>query len=108
MGRAASGRLGNDVGILEELEFHWGSAYHLAVIDSMCTARRRDEKGVTLADALPEGLRLQIVADYERTPMTSSRSSARSSARATSSPPRSPTGPMTARPRTCSRRSATR
>jgi hypothetical protein len=33
------------------------------------TARRRDGKGATLADALPEGLRLQIVADYERLPV---------------------------------------
>jgi hypothetical protein len=29
-------------GALEELEFHWGSAYHLAVIDGICTARRKD------------------------------------------------------------------
>jgi hypothetical protein len=69
MGRAASGRLGNDADELEELEFHWGSAYHLAVIDGVCTALRRDGKGAILADALPEGLRLQIVADYECLPV---------------------------------------
>jgi len=32
-------------------------------------ARRRDRKGAALADALPEGLRLQIVADYARMPV---------------------------------------
>jgi hypothetical protein len=58
-----------DVGILEELEFHWGSAYHLAVIDGVCTAWRKDCRGGKLADRLPEGLRLQIVADYERMPV---------------------------------------
>jgi len=35
-----------------------------------CTPRgRRDRKGAALADALPEGLRLQIVADYARMPV---------------------------------------
>jgi hypothetical protein len=58
-----------DVGILEELRFHWGSAYHLAVIGGVCTAWRRDGRGGKLADRLPEGLRLQIVADYERMPV---------------------------------------
>jgi hypothetical protein len=53
-----------DADALAELEFHWGSAYHLAVIDGACTARRRDGKGGTLTDPTPEGLRLQILADY--------------------------------------------
>ena len=53
-----------DAGALAELGFHWGSAYHLAVIDGACTARRRDGKGGTLTDPTPEGLRLQILADY--------------------------------------------
>ena len=69
MGPAAESLADGDAGILEELEFHWGSAYHLAVIDGVCTARRRDGKGITLADALPEGLRLRIMADYERMPV---------------------------------------
>ena len=53
-----------DAHVLAELEYHWGSAYHLAVIDGACTARRRDGKGSTLTDPAPEGLRLQILADY--------------------------------------------
>jgi hypothetical protein len=53
-----------DADALAELEFHWGSAYHLAVIDGVCTARRRDGKGGTLTGPDPEGLRLQILADY--------------------------------------------
>jgi hypothetical protein len=33
-------------------------------VDGVCTARRRDGKGGTLTDPLPEGLRLRIIADY--------------------------------------------
>jgi hypothetical protein len=69
MGRAAESLTDGDAGILEELRFHWGSAYHLAVIDGVCTARRKDGRGGKLADRLPEGLRLQIMADYERMPV---------------------------------------
>ena len=32
-------------------------------------ARRKDGRGGKLADRLPEGLRLQIMADYERMPV---------------------------------------
>ena len=53
-----------DADALAELEFHWGSAYHLAVVDGVCTAWRRDGKGGTLTDPDPQGLRLQILADY--------------------------------------------
>jgi len=53
-----------DADALAELEFHWGSAYQLAAIDGAYTARRRDGKGGTLTDPTPEGLRLQILADY--------------------------------------------
>jgi hypothetical protein len=56
-------------GVLAELEFHWGSAYHLAVTGGICTARRRDGKGGTLTDRLPEGLRLLILADYATMPV---------------------------------------
>ena len=58
-----------DADALAELEFHWGSAYHLAVIDGVYTARRRDGKGGTLTDPLPEGLRLLILADYAAMPV---------------------------------------
>ena len=56
-------------GVLAELEFHWGSAYHLAVNNGICTARRRDGKGDKLIDPLPEGLRLLILADYATMPV---------------------------------------
>jgi len=69
MGGAAASRAGIDAGALEEVEFHWGSAYHLAVVDGVCTARRRDGKGGTLTDPVPEGLHLQIVADYRADPV---------------------------------------
>ena len=59
----------SDAGALAELEFHWGSAYHLAVIDGVYTAQRRDSKGGTLTDPLPEGLRLLILADYAAMPV---------------------------------------
>jgi hypothetical protein len=69
MGRATASRAEGDVGPLEELEFHWGSAYHLAVIDGMCTAWRKDGRGGTLTDPLPEALRLRILADYAAMPV---------------------------------------
>ncbi len=58
-----------DVGALAELEFHWGSAYQLAVIDGVYTAQRKDGKGGTLTDPLPEGLRLLILANYAAMPV---------------------------------------
>ena len=54
---------------LDELEFHWGSAYHLAVTGGVCAAWRRDGKGGTLTSPVPEGLRLLIVADYAAVPV---------------------------------------
>ncbi len=39
---------------LDELEFHWGSAYHLAVIDGLCTARRRDGKAARSPQLSPK------------------------------------------------------
>ena len=69
MGRAAASRAEKAAGALEELEFHWGSAYDIAVIGGMWTARRRDGRGGTLADPLPEGLRLRIQADYAAMPV---------------------------------------
>jgi hypothetical protein len=69
MGRAAASRADKDGGALEELEFHWGSAYDIALVDGMWTARRRDGRGGMLADPLPEGLRLRIQADYAAMPV---------------------------------------
>ena len=69
MGRAAASRADKDGGALEELEFHWGSAYDVALVDGMWTARRRDGRGGTLADPLPEGLRQRIQADYAAMPV---------------------------------------
>jgi hypothetical protein len=68
MGRAAASRAGEDGGTLDELRFHWGSAYDIGADGGVCTARRRDGKGA-LADPLPEGLRLQIQADYVACPV---------------------------------------
>jgi len=59
----------DDTGTLEELEFHWGSAYDIAFTGSTWTARRRDGRGDVLADPLPEGLRLRIQADYTAMPV---------------------------------------
>ena len=63
------GRPGDQAGVLDELRFHWGTAYDIGAGDGVYTARRRDGKGAILADAVPEGLRLQIVADYQRMPV---------------------------------------
>jgi len=66
--RPRSGRPAAD-DALDELEFHWGSTYHLAVTDGVCTAWRRDGKGRMLTSPVPEGLRLLIVADYAAMPV---------------------------------------
>jgi hypothetical protein len=68
MGRAAVSR-GEIRAALDELEFHWGSAYQIAVVDGMYTARRMDGKGIPLTDPLPAGLRLRIQADYVAMPV---------------------------------------
>jgi hypothetical protein len=54
---------------LNELKFHWGSAYHLAVAGGVRTARRKDGRGGTLTSPVPEGLRLLILADYTAMPV---------------------------------------
>jgi len=69
MGRPASGRLEGDADELDELRFHWGDAYDIAVADGVFTATRRDGRGGRLADPLPEGLRLRIQADYSAMPV---------------------------------------
>ena len=63
MGRAAASR-GEIRAALDELEFHWGSAYHIAVVDGMYTARRTDGKGVPLADPLVAAIGCQFHLDY--------------------------------------------
>ena len=69
MGRAEASRAEDDTGALDELRFHWGSAYDIGAAGGMYTARRRDGKGAPLTDPLPEGLRLRIQADYEAMPV---------------------------------------
>jgi len=51
-------------GPLEDLRHHWGEAYDIRFRAGEWTARRRDGKGTTLTDPLPEGLHLRIVDDY--------------------------------------------
>ncbi len=65
MGTAA----GQAAGTLDEIRFHWGEAYHLAVIDGVWTAWRRDGRGGTLEDPLPGGLLALIRADYAALPV---------------------------------------
>jgi hypothetical protein len=69
MGRAASGWLGNDACELDELRFHWGSAYDIGVTGRAYTARRRDGKGGALTAAGPDELHRLIVADYGADPV---------------------------------------
>ncbi|MGO9194229.1 MAG: hypothetical protein ACLP8X_38020 [Streptosporangiaceae bacterium] len=69
MGRAEASRAEDDTGALDELRFHWGSAYDIGADGGLYTARRRDGKGAPLTDHLPEGLRLRIQADYEAMPV---------------------------------------
>jgi len=70
MGTAAASQPAEEGGALDELKFHWGSAYDIDADDGgVCTARRRDGKGAPLADPLPEGLRLRIQADYAALPV---------------------------------------
>jgi hypothetical protein len=69
MGRAAVSRADKDGGALEELELHWGSAYDIATVGGVWTGGRKDGRGGTLADPLPEGLRLRIQADYAAMPV---------------------------------------
>ncbi len=60
---------GSGTDTLDDLKFHWGSAYHIAVTEGEWTARRRDGRGDVLADSLPEGLWLLIQADYAAMPV---------------------------------------
>ncbi|MGH3420049.1 MAG: hypothetical protein ACRDOD_10730 [Streptosporangiaceae bacterium] len=63
-----------EIGPLDELRFHWGSAYDIGLDRGMWFAQRRDGKGSTLTDPLSEGLRRQIAADYLADPVPRERS----------------------------------
>ncbi len=69
MGRAAASWAEDEAGALDELRFHWGSAYDIDAAGGVYTARRMDGKGAPLTDPLPEGLRLRIQADYAAMPV---------------------------------------
>lgn len=69
MGRAAASQPAEEIGALDELRFHWGEAYNIALVDGMWTGRRKDGRGGMLTDPLPEGLRLRIQADYAALPV---------------------------------------
>ncbi len=69
IGRAAASRAEGGTDALEELRFHWGSAYDITLVGRLWTARRRDGRGDVLAEPLPEGLRLRILADYAAMPV---------------------------------------
>jgi hypothetical protein len=69
MGRAAADRLEGDARAPEELEFHWGSAHHVATASAGFTVTRRDGRGTRLADPSPEGLFRQIRTDYSALPV---------------------------------------
>jgi len=74
MGRAAASRAEEGAGALDELRFHWGSAYDIGFAGGMWTARRKDGRGGTLADPSPGGLLRQIRADYAAQPVPRSTS----------------------------------
>ena len=65
-GSPACGRQPDELG---ELKYNWGEAYDIGTGDGMWTAQRRDGRGGTLADPLPEGLRRRIQADYAAMPV---------------------------------------
>ena len=69
MGRAAASQPAEEAGALDELRFHWGSAYYVALVDGMWTAWRNDGRGGKLTDPLPGGLWLRIRADYAAMPV---------------------------------------
>jgi len=54
---------------LEGLQFHWGEAYEIGVIDGAWTARRRDGLGAPVEAAGPEDLETAILRDYSLRPV---------------------------------------
>ena len=69
MGRAAASQPAEQGGALEELRFHWGSAYDIGADGERYTARRRDAQGTLLTGSSPEALQLKIKADYQAMPV---------------------------------------
>ena len=69
VGTAAASQPAEEVDTLDELRFHWGSAYYVALIDGIWTAWRKDGRGGKLADPLAEGLWLRIRAGYAAMPV---------------------------------------
>jgi hypothetical protein len=55
MGRAAAGRAEGASGALEELRFHWGSAYDVDLVGGMWTASRKDGGAARSPIRPPEG-----------------------------------------------------
>ena len=54
---------------LEDLEYHWGSAYLIDSEDGQYTAERRDGQGGTLTAADCDGLARLIAEDYAARPV---------------------------------------
>jgi hypothetical protein len=72
MGTAASGQPAGEAGLLDELEdlrFHWGTAYDFDCAGGEFTARRRDARGGALTDLAPARLLGKIRADYAADPV---------------------------------------
>ena len=72
MGTAASGQLEGEAGLLDELEdlrFHWGTAYDISRVGGEFTARRRDARGGALTDLASIGLLGKIRADHAADPV---------------------------------------
>jgi hypothetical protein len=72
MGTVASGQQEGEAGVLDELEdlrFHWGSAYDFDRVGGEFTASRRDARGGTLTDLAAAGLLGKIRADYAADPV---------------------------------------
>jgi hypothetical protein len=71
MGTAAASQRAEagEAGALDELRFHWGEAYNIALAGGVWTAWRKDGRGGKLTDPLPEGLWLRIRADYAVLPV---------------------------------------
>jgi hypothetical protein len=55
--------------VLDDLSWHWGGAYDLAVTSSGWVAKRLDN-GRALVASGPGGLREQIIADYAAEPVS--------------------------------------
>jgi hypothetical protein len=67
MGRAAgTNAAGGQPDMLDELRFHWGSAYDISATRGVYTARRRDGTGQVLTRASADGLALALRISHGR------------------------------------------